>query len=508
MSHLPLMEWDYRDQLQATAQLVVNNGTPETTWYVYDSAGQRVRKVTDNSAAAGLTPARKAERLYLGCFEIHLEYGSNGSAVTLERETLHVMDDKQRIVLVETRTQGNDPSIPQLIRFQYGNHLGSASLELDDQAQIISYEEYFPYGNTSYQAVRNRTETPKRYRYTGKERDEESGFCYHGARHYLPWLGRWPTCDPAGFVDGTCLYEYCRSDPIGYLDSNGLGSDDEKHTIKKGDTYSSLAKSSEGKYSVNDLKKWNPGVDWNKLQIGSQINIGPAQSDYTYSFDEIAVKNVSQPQPVKTPGVTVGPSVGSGSGVGTLPTFPTLDNIISTADMVITSADIVAEQTAKKYVIASNNQFYLKELPGKRGFRGNQHRTITDDLGKLSSSIGKISTGVDRLGLVKSAYDVFAAETKKEARDATATFLVEFALTRVNPVVSLTIGFGQIIEGTDRHAKDMIRHYDKKLAEPHDLRDEIRLQRFRQKYVARLYPNGEPGEKEGKQFFSQGRRTR
>lgn len=69
--------------------------------------------------------------------------------MTLERETLHVMDDKQRIALVETRTHGNDPSLPQLIRFQYSNHLGSASLELDNQGQIISYEEYYPYGSTS-----------------------------------------------------------------------------------------------------------------------------------------------------------------------------------------------------------------------------------------------------------------------------------------------------------------------------------------------------------------------
>ena len=70
MQHLPLMQWDYLDQLQATAQQVVNNGTPETTWYVYDSAGQRVRKVTEQPAAAGQTTTRKAERLYLGGFEI------------------------------------------------------------------------------------------------------------------------------------------------------------------------------------------------------------------------------------------------------------------------------------------------------------------------------------------------------------------------------------------------------------------------------------------------------
>jgi RHS repeat-associated protein len=161
------------------------------------------------------------ERIYLGGFEIYREYAGDGQTVTLARETLHLMDDKQRIALVETRTQGNDGSPPQLIRYQLGNHLGSASLELDDQAQIISYEEFYPYGSTSYQAVRSQTETPKRYRYTGKERDEESGLYYHGARYYAAWLGRWVGCDPTGFADGTNLYRYSRDNPINLHDPSG-----------------------------------------------------------------------------------------------------------------------------------------------------------------------------------------------------------------------------------------------------------------------------------------------
>ena len=112
------------------------------------------------------------ERIYLGGFEIYRKNGAN----PLVRETLHIMDDKQRIALVETRAQGYEPGVPrQLIRYQFGSHLGSVSLELDDQAHIISYEEYTPYGSTSYQAVRSQIETPKRYRYTAKERDEENG---------------------------------------------------------------------------------------------------------------------------------------------------------------------------------------------------------------------------------------------------------------------------------------------------------------------------------------------
>ena len=225
MPHLPLMQWDYRDQLQATARQVVDSGgTAETTWYVYDAGGQRVRKVTERQAPAGQTATRRNERLYLGGVEISREYEIDGATVTLERETLHVIDGTQRIALVETRTQGTDSSPAELVRYQLSNHLGSASLELDDRAQIISYEEYYPYGSTSYQAARNQTETPKRYRYTGKERDEETGLAYHGARYYTPWLGRWTTVDPEALVDGVNLYAYSRDNPLRFVDPNGTQS--------------------------------------------------------------------------------------------------------------------------------------------------------------------------------------------------------------------------------------------------------------------------------------------
>ncbi|GIX46751.1 MAG: hypothetical protein KatS3mg131_0962 [Candidatus Tectimicrobiota bacterium] len=231
MPHLPLMRWDFKDQLQATARQVVNNGTPETTWYVYDAAGQRVRKVTERQAGPGQTPTRLQERIYLSGFEIYREYVGDGQTVTLARETLHLMDDQQRIALVETRTHGSDPSPQQLIRYQLGNHLGSASLELDDQAQIISYEEYYPYGSTSYQAVRSQTETPKRYRYTGKERDEESGLYYHGARYYAAWLGRWISADPVGTNDGVNLYRYAQGMPMRKVDRQGMQSSDVNEAL-------------------------------------------------------------------------------------------------------------------------------------------------------------------------------------------------------------------------------------------------------------------------------------
>lgn len=211
----PNMHWDYRNQLSQT-----DKGGGDTTFYVYEGSGQRVRKVWEKA------PGLIEERIYLGAFEIfRRHHGPIGvSTAMLERETLHLMDDKQRNALVETRTldtAGDDQAPPRLIRHQFGNHLGSVSLELDERARVISYEEYAPYGSSTYQAVRSHGETPKRYRFTGRERDEETGLAYHEARYYAPWLGRWASSDPLGLVDGANLYIYSGGNPIRFVDPHG-----------------------------------------------------------------------------------------------------------------------------------------------------------------------------------------------------------------------------------------------------------------------------------------------
>ena len=214
MPHLPTMEWDFKDQLSASQQQRVSNGgTGEKTYYIYDAAGQRVLKITEQ-ANGNL----KDERMYLGGFEIYRQH--SGPNAGLVRESLHIMDDKQRIALVETRT--DRPTSEQLIRYQFGNHLGSASLELAEDGALISYEEYHPYGTTAFQAGRSAAEASlKRYRYTGKERDEESGLDYYGARYYASWLGRWASADPAALSDGTNMFHFVHNDPIGHSDFFG-----------------------------------------------------------------------------------------------------------------------------------------------------------------------------------------------------------------------------------------------------------------------------------------------
>ena len=229
MPHLDIMRWDFEDQLSATARQRVNSGTAETTYYTYDASGQRVRKVTEGFAAEGKAAPRLKERIYLGGVEIYREYSEANQAKVLERETLHVMDDEHRIAVVETETVDRreqpldwNGRTASRIRYQLGNHLGSASVELDDEGKMLSYEEYYPYGSTAYQAGRNMAEVGlKRYRYTGKEKDEESGLYYYGVRYHACWLGRWINGDPSGLSDGVNIFQSVHSNPIALKDSSG-----------------------------------------------------------------------------------------------------------------------------------------------------------------------------------------------------------------------------------------------------------------------------------------------
>ncbi|HEX4962205.1 MAG TPA: SpvB/TcaC N-terminal domain-containing protein [Thermoanaerobaculia bacterium] len=309
MPHLSKLVWDEQDRLRSTARQVTA-GTPETTYNVYDAGGQRQRKVTDSS-----TGSRRTERLYLGAIEIHRVFAADGTTITLERETLHVTAGPDRVALIETRTAGTDPAPAQLVRYQYGNHLGSAVLELDDKADIVSYEEYFPYGSTAYQAVRNATETPKRYRYTGKERDEENDLYYYGARYYAPWLGRWTSCDPSekerqrGYPNP---YEYCRGCPIVVSDPDGRDIVELRGSQMSAEALVTKIKNEEsipkqirdainfdsqdgsritfqkglegGKMSKSDAAVWK---DWSKLY--SQAEIAARSNSFAFTTGELRI---------------------------------------------------------------------------------------------------------------------------------------------------------------------------------------------------------------------------
>ncbi|MCB9685981.1 MAG: AHH domain-containing protein [Alphaproteobacteria bacterium] len=218
MAHLPTMVRQYDDQLRA-----VDFGNGDDAVYHYDAAGRRVRKIVRRGS-------RIEDTIQLEGWERYEKRGAASGVVDTATTTLHVMDAGSRVCLVETVTErsGPLPAQPVVFRFQLGNHQESAALELDERGRIISYEEFHPYGTTSWWAADAAIEvSAKRYRYTGMERDEETGLGHHGARYYAAWLGRWDRPDPIGLKSGTNRFSYLSDAPSIGRDPSGLATEQE-----------------------------------------------------------------------------------------------------------------------------------------------------------------------------------------------------------------------------------------------------------------------------------------
>ncbi len=208
---VPALVWDAEDRLRRTAR--GRHGA--ATWSTWDAAGQRARVVR-----TGADGAVRSERVHLGPLVVERRFrGGDEAAVT--RTELSVLAEDRLLAVVQRRTAGHDRGVEHVVRHQLADGLGSVTLEVDEDARILSREEFHPYGSTAVLALRERWLAPKRYRYTGRERDPDTGMQLHGARWYLPWLGRWASPDPSGTVDGPSPYTYVSGNPMAHTDVSG-----------------------------------------------------------------------------------------------------------------------------------------------------------------------------------------------------------------------------------------------------------------------------------------------
>ncbi|QWU84098.1 RHS repeat-associated core domain-containing protein [Pseudomonas lijiangensis] len=220
------LSWDLRNQLQEVRPVVRESGLDDSERYIYDASGQRLRKVRTTQAKA---VTHLAEVRYLPGLEIRTD---TATGETLQVITAQAGRNGVRVL----HWQAGKPAELNNDQYRYSlnDHLGSSTLELDAQAQIISQESYYPFGGTSWWAGRTAIEANyKTVRYSGKERDA-TGLYYYGQRYYAPWLQRWNNPDPAGAVDGLNLFCFVRNNPCSGFDHDGRGYKGINDEIEKG----------------------------------------------------------------------------------------------------------------------------------------------------------------------------------------------------------------------------------------------------------------------------------
>jgi len=180
--------------------------------YIYDGDGNRVEKCTSGSTAGTCASGATGTLYWRG----------------KDSETINESDLAasvwKRFVYFNGKMVARRDSDTQKIYFFYSDHLGSMGVVTDQLGQTIQNEsDYYPYGG---ERVITSSLTDEHYKFTGKERDSESGLDNFGARYNASTMGRFMTPDPLGgkLVDPQTLnrYSYVVNNPLRYTDPTGL----------------------------------------------------------------------------------------------------------------------------------------------------------------------------------------------------------------------------------------------------------------------------------------------
>ena len=139
-----------------------------------------------------------------------------------EERTLHTAVHCEEDLLASLLIQPPyDPEYPASdIYYYHSDHLGSASWITNSSGEPVQYIHYMPYG----ELWKNQQRTPynERFKFTGKERDEETGYDYFGARYYASSLPLWLSVDPlADKYPYISPYAYCNWNPVKNIDPDG-----------------------------------------------------------------------------------------------------------------------------------------------------------------------------------------------------------------------------------------------------------------------------------------------
>jgi RHS repeat-associated protein len=197
--------------------------------------------------------------------------GSSGDRAG--RNSKHIYVGETRLVTKLARAEGTySPEELEKQYYYHSDHLGSAQLITNAAGEEYERIEYTPYGELWIEKA-SMSNIDVAYRFTGKERDEETGLYYYGARYLDSKTGRWLSADPAlgEYVPGAPvndearkrngnlpgmggvfnvvnlhLYHYAGNNPLKYTDPDGNVSVAAESVLSAGWGFAGVASLADG----------------------------------------------------------------------------------------------------------------------------------------------------------------------------------------------------------------------------------------------------------------------
>jgi len=223
---------------------IIHDGRERTdTWVFHDSWGRMISK--DQGSYDATYEYRYGDKLYSVTSDfpdegtVTYDYGSDGKRRTRETSTsyswynwagwnvvneegsgnvlerTYIHDPGKVVGTILAHSQGTNPSTGTW-RYYLQDNIGSTRNLTDDSKVEKGRYWYYPYGDIYSQSGEG-----IRYKFTGKEWDDDAQMYYFPYRYYSPGIARWISRDPSGMVDGPNLYAYVGANPVNGTDPLG-----------------------------------------------------------------------------------------------------------------------------------------------------------------------------------------------------------------------------------------------------------------------------------------------